>query len=163
MIPLEGCLHWRHTAPFHLQLELDQQHIPRVPGFSNVRRRVVRVFRTDGRLSVGDQITFGEIWVYGSGDDLATGPMCMLVDEFNDARYMEVYLSGNPPVLHLAAYELRVIAAPTDRPTLTPEQLEQLIEERSRGQQQVDPAQSGQPAGRWWQFWRSRLQASMRR
>ena len=52
--------------PFHVQLELNKrEEMPRTPG---KRRLQGRVFRTDGRLAVGDEIAFS-LWVCRKGDE----------------------------------------------------------------------------------------------
>jgi hypothetical protein len=149
-IPLEGRLEWRRTAPFHVQLELEKpQDIQRLPDDIEVRGRAVRVFRTDGRLAVGDRCGF-TLWVCRAGDE-PTGPAYMYYDDFVTASYVEAYLYGNPPKCELAAYEFTVISAPSDEPILTARELDE-------GLEQLDKARRG-PAGmskgtRWWQFWR---------
>jgi hypothetical protein len=127
-IPLEGCLYWRRTAPFHVQLELEKPHaIQTVSGDVQVQGRAVRVFRTDGRLAVGDRVAFA-LCVCREGDE-PTGPAYIYCEDFNAARYMEAYLVGDPPEFKLAAYEFNVIPSPSDEPTLTPRQLEELLEQ----------------------------------
>ena len=128
---------WRRTAPFHVQLELEKpQHIRRVAGDIKVQGRAVRVFRTDGRLTVGDQLAFA-LWACDPAQ-IPTGPAYIYFDDWATANYIEAYLFGNPPELHLAGYEFSVIRAPTDGPTLTPGQLEELLGMTKK----------------WWQFWR---------
>ena len=136
-IPLQGRLEWRRTAPFHVQLELEKpEDLQRVAGQIQVQGRAVRVFRTDGRLAVGDRVAF-PLWVCDAGD-VPTGPAYIYYDTFMAASYMEAYLGGNPPELWLAAYEFSVIRAPSDEPTLTPRELEEWL---------------GQFDKKWWQFW----------
>jgi hypothetical protein len=150
-IPLEGRLRGRRTAPFHIQLELEKpQDIQRTAGDVQVRGRAVRVFRTDGRLAVGDRFAF-PLWVCRAGDE-PTGPAYIYYDDFMTASYMEAYLYGNPPECKLAAYEFSVIRAPSEEPILTPRELEELLE------QQFDNARAAPAripkATKWWQPWK---------
>jgi hypothetical protein len=148
-IPLEGRLWWRRTAPFHVQLELEKaRDLVRALGETQVRGLAVRVFRTDGRLSAGDRIEF-PLWVCRTGDE-PTGPAFIYEDAFSRAEYIEAYLAGTPPKCQLAAYEFCVLDAPSDRPVLTPEQLEQPKPPRVAPQ-----TKTGQVSKRrTWQFWK---------
>jgi hypothetical protein len=150
-IALEGRLRWRQTAPFHVQLELEKTHdVPRVPSVTRVQGRAIRVFRTDGRLAAGDHIAFG-LWVCREGDE-PTGPAYIYYDEFMRAIHMEAYLHGNPPECELAAYEFSVIDAPSEQPTLTVGELEELL---ARFGKPGAPTPRTPKARRWWQFWKT--------
>ncbi len=149
-IPLEGRLKWRRTAPFHVQLELEKpEDIQRVAGEIQVQGRAVRVFRTDGRLAVGDRFAF-PLWVCRAGDE-PTGPAYIYYDDFMTASYLEAYLCGNPPEVLLAAYEFSVIRAPSEEPTLTPRELEELLEQFANNR--TAPARILKATKRW-QFWK---------
>ena len=149
-IPLEGRLRWRRTAPFHVQLKLEKpEDIQRIAGDIQVQGRAVRVFRTDGRLTVRDRFAFS-LWVCRAGDE-PTGPAYIYYDDFMTASYMEAYLCGNPPECRLAAYEFSVIPAPSEEPTLTPSELEELLEQYDNAR--VAPARIPK-ATKWWQFWK---------
>ena len=125
-IPVAGRLKWRRTAPFHVQLEVETPaDIDRVPGNIQIQGRTIRVFRTDDRLAVGDRVVF-TLGLCDPGDE-PDGPAFIYFDEFATARYMEVYLYGDPPNCKLAAYEFSVIDAPSEEPTLTPRQLEDML------------------------------------
>ena len=124
-IALEGRVKWRMTAPYHVQLQLDQKpQSLKVPSTILLQGTVVRAFRSDGRLRCGDRVGFS-IWVCQPGDEL-TGPAFAHYEEFMQASHVEVYLHGNPPNCELAAYEFALISAPTDRPSMTVAQLEEL-------------------------------------
>src|SRR5262249_47562226 len=98
---LEGRLKGRRTAPFHVQLALEKPHdIQRVAGEIQVQGRAVRVFRTDGRLAVGDRVAFA-LWACDPRDE-PTGPAFIYFDQFTTAKYMEAYLYGDPPACKLA-------------------------------------------------------------
>ena len=124
-ISLEGRIASRMSAPYHVQLELDQKAAPvEVPSIVVVQGRVVRLFRSDSRLKSGDRLGF-KIWVCQPGDE-PTGPAFVYYKEFMSASYVEVYLHGNPPNCELAAYEFALISAPTDQPSMTIAQLQEL-------------------------------------
>lgn len=140
---------WRRTAPFHVQLELDTARgRQRASGQTRVRGQAIRVFRTDGRLTLGDQVEF-PLWVCQEGDE-PTGPAFIYVDAFERAAYMEAYFAGNPPDYRLAAYEFCVIPAPSERPVLIPEELEEPVARFASVRQDNSP-----PRGeRRWRFWK---------
>ena len=138
-IPLEGRLKGRQTAPFHGQLELEKsEDFDALLGERRIYGRTVRVFRSDGRVSVGDRLGFA-LWVCHPGD-IPTGPAFIFFDDLKPARYMEAYLYGDPPECELAAYEFTVIRTPSDEPTLTPRQLEELLEELRHGRRILENA-----------------------
>src|SRR5262245_5599227 len=123
-IPVEGRVHWRRTAPFHVQVELERAvDRERRLGEIQVHGLVIRVFRTDGRLSAGDHLEF-PLWVCRRGDE-PTGPAFIYEDAFVRAQYIEAYLAGDPPKCQLAAYEFCVLGRPSDQPALTAEELEE--------------------------------------
>ena len=95
MIPFEGRLGWRQTAPFHIQLELDKtEGAPRVLGETRVQGRAIRVFHTDGRLAVGDRIVFS-LWVCREGDE-PTGPAYIYYDAFMRAITWRLIFTAAP-------------------------------------------------------------------
>ena len=146
-IPDEERLHWRQTAPFHVQLQLEKTgDCGQSLGERQVHGLVVRVFRTDGRLKSGDRIEF-PLWVCRPGDP-PTGETFIFDDAFSRAEYLEAFLTGTPPKCEIAACEFCVVAAPSDRPVLTPYELEQ------PGSPQVAPPTKEVPKRRFWQFWR---------
>ncbi len=148
MLP-EGRLHWRRVAPFHLQIEiLKDSTKSRVPSEVEIHGRVVRIFRTDGRLKSGDNISF-YLWVCRRGDE-PTGPAYVYYDDFIQATHMEVYLRGNPPRCELAAYEFTVLHSASDEPVMSVAQLEN--EFRRLGEiLDIEPSTPSRPP--WWQFW----------
>ena len=124
-IGLEGRVKGRMTAPYHVQFQLDKKAEPlKVPSDIVLCGQVVRVFRSDGRLGRGDRVGF-KIWVCQPGDEI-TGPAFIHHDAFMQASYIEAYLYGTPPDCNLAAYEFAVLSAPTDEPSMTVAQLEEL-------------------------------------
>ena len=147
---LEGRIYSRKTAPFHVQLELDKrQGVPRVPSITRVQGRAIRVFRTNGRVAVGDHTAFA-LYVCRPGDE-PTGPAYIYFDELMRATHIEVYLNGTPPECELAAYEFSVIDAPSEQPYLTVGELESLP---SRCKQlEVDKGRASKAKSRW-RFWK---------
>lgn len=121
--------------------------MPKVPSITRVQGRAVRVFRTNGRLAVGDHIAFA-LWVCRPGDE-PTGPAYIYFDELMRATLIEAYLHGTPPECELAAYEFPVIDAPSELPYLTVGELENLpvrCKEPEAGTGRASRAKS------WWQF-----------
>ncbi len=88
-----------------------------------VQGLVVRAFRTDGLLGLGDRVEF-PLWVCRRGDE-PTGPAFIYDEAFSRAEYMEAYLAGTPPKCQLVAYEFCVLEAPTDQPVLRADELEE--------------------------------------
>jgi hypothetical protein len=123
-ISLEGRVYWRTTAPFHVQFQLEKEEHVKIPSAIFMGGQVVRVFRSDGRLGLGDRVRF-KIWLCQPGDE-PTGPAFIYHSAFTRARYIEAYLHGQPPDCDLAAYELEVLSAPTDEPTMSVAQLQHL-------------------------------------
>jgi len=92
----EGRVRARKDAPYHVQLELENnQEVQGLPVQTQVEGRVIRVFRSDGRLVSGDHVTF-DIWLCQKGDE-PTGPAYIYYEQFLRASHMEVYLLGDPP------------------------------------------------------------------
>ena len=121
--------------------------MPRDGGETRVQGQAIRVFRTDGRLAVGDRVAF-RLWVCREGD-IPTGPAYIYYDAFVEATYLEAYLHGTPPECELAAYEFRVIDAPSDEPTLTVEELEGMLAQFER----AGHTPRKHKGKRWWQVW----------
>ena len=124
MMAPECRLHGRRVAPFHIQIEiLKGSTQPRVASEVEIHGRIVRTFRTDGRLKSGDNISFDNLWVCRPGDE-PTGPAYVYYDDFIQATHMEVYLDGNPPKCKLAAYEFTLLHGASDEPVMSVAQLE---------------------------------------
>jgi hypothetical protein len=104
-------------------MALDTRVVER--GRAQIAGKVVRAFRTDGRLAEGSRVSF-EIWVCRPGDE-PTGPAYIYADALAKAFFIEAYLHGTPPACELAAYEFTSVEAPTDQPVLNPAELEELL------------------------------------
>jgi hypothetical protein len=77
---------WRQTAPFHVQLELEKpESHDSLGGDVQVRGRAVRLFRTDGRLTLGDRVGF-EVFACNPGDE-PTGPAYIYFDDLIKATH----------------------------------------------------------------------------
>jgi len=143
-ISLESRIFGRRTSPFHVQLQLDKSAvIPPSPRRHFIRGQVVRVFRSNGDLGLGDNVAF-EIWMCNPGGE-PTGPAFIYRDALLRALYLEVHLDGEPPHCGLVGYELAVVDAPTEEPKLTAEQLEQVAS------QWLSRAEEPTVRKRWWE------------
>jgi len=79
-VPYVGHLNARLRARFHVQVELTR--VPsgcKTPGAVPVVGRVVRVFRGNSILSIGDQLTF-DVRVFRPGNRLPVGAYSMLYE-----------------------------------------------------------------------------------
>jgi hypothetical protein len=148
-ISVQGRLAARREAPFHIQMAVEARSVMR--GEAQIAGKVVRVFRTDGRLEEGDAITWA-IWVCRPGDE-PTGPAYIYADDLERVSFIEAYLRGTPPACDLAAYEFTLIDAPTERAVLSPAELEELMKDPSPRQEAVMPASPNRV--KWWQFWKA--------
>jgi hypothetical protein len=148
-ISIQGRVAARREAPFHIQMAVEARYVVRDE--AQIAGKVVRVFRTDGRLKEGDDITW-TIAVCRPGDE-PTGPAYIYVADLARASFIEVYLQGTPPSCHLAAYEFTLIDGPTERAVLRQAELEELLKDpypRQEAGTLVDPNRR-----KWWQFWRT--------
>jgi len=113
-----GLLRARIKAPFHVQAELLKSQIQVKPdSFVEIQGRVVRVFRRDRRLKLGDHISF-RLFVRRSGRPPLTGVAPVEENEFMKATHIEAYLDGSPPKCRLT-YEFTLLNGPTKRPKMT--------------------------------------------
>ena len=123
-----GELRSRLSARFHVQIELTRAPSGfQTPAAVYVDGRVVRLFRGDSSLSIGDKLTF-EVNVCRRGDRLPLGPSFMLYDTFLAARYLEAFLNGSPPHCHLALDQCVALSDPTRRPHLRSSRVAYMVE-----------------------------------
>jgi hypothetical protein len=154
-IPLAGRITWRMTAPYHVQLQLESKSEPlRIPSEVVLKGHVVRVFRSDGRLGPGDRVAF-KLFVCKPGDE-PTGPAFIYCKPFTQATHVEAYLHGDPPDCKLAAHEFAVISAPSDEPSMTVRQLQELVDLA------LAPTK-GQSVGKRKAWWKRMLRKSVER
>jgi hypothetical protein len=152
VIALEGRLHWRKVAPYHIQIEVQKSPVQfRLPDSVEISGRVVRVFRTDGRLATGDHVAF-QLWVCRPGEE-PTGPAYVYYEDFIQTTHIEVYLHGIPPKCELAAYEFTILNGASDEPTMSAEQLEEEL--RSAGEVPKSGGLGTSDPKAWWQFWKN--------
>jgi hypothetical protein len=109
----------RIQARFHVQVELvSVPEIARTPSNVHVGARVIRVFRGAPDLRIGDLVEF-ELSVCRQDDDIADGGTSWTdSDALRRARFMEVYLNGEPPNTSMALGESRIIETPSEFPAL---------------------------------------------
>jgi len=141
----------RHEARFHVQVEvLSAVPVERTPGPMPIGAHVVQVFRSDGTLAVGDPVRFKE-QVTRAGDELPCGGMIWKAhDDVLSARYLEVFLDGDPPNCAIPLCQSEVLAAPTARPRMRG--YFPLIAVRIRALRIA--ARADAEGRRWWRFWR---------
>src|SRR5260370_23217472 len=126
-IPYIGHLAARLGARFHVQLEVTPSTVLQTPALVPLNGRVVRVFRSDGTLSVGDQVCFS-VHVARQGDDIWTGPSFMSYEAFVCANHVEAFLNGDPPECEAAADECIALDRATRRPRLKASRLAYIVE-----------------------------------
>ena len=148
-IPIQARLTARREAPFHIQMAVEKRAVVR--GEAQITGKVVRVFRTNGRLEEGDNIAW-PIWVCQPGDE-PTGAAYIYGDDLARASFIEAYLWGTPPACELAAYEFTLIDTPTEQPVLSPAELEKLLTNPYPRQEAV--TSTVRDRVKWWQFWRA--------
>jgi hypothetical protein len=149
MDSLERSIHCRRTAPFHVQVELVRDLEPDL-GPRRVQGRVVQVFRGDGRVVPGDEITF-RLWLCEPRKE-PTGECYVYLSDFSRVRYIEAYLLGSPPKCEIAGNEFAVIYSPSQTPRLTVGDLEELDAQWAKAE--ADSMRIQKVRRRWWQFWK---------
>ena len=144
---LDRRIDFRRTAPFHLQvqLETDSESLRHIL----VHGHVVRVFRSDGRIVLGDRIAF-RLWVCERGKE-PTGEAYVYRDEFGRSTHMELYLHGSPPKWEIVGYEFMLLDSPSESPHMT---LRDLEESGARLGEAEKNSPQAPKAPKWWQFWR---------
>ena len=163
----------QYESQYHLQVELDKNCRANDADFRSnhegrlgVRGKVMRIFRGDRELSLGDVVTFNvsirkeEIPLYGS--------RTIWAKQFDEAEFMEVFLDGEPPDLQVAQDCFYLIAEITPEPTVSIDidlarkaalergtllQRSELAIERRRRGATYSPNPITKPRG-WWKFWR---------
>ena len=126
-IPYVGRLSARSRARFHVQVKLssllgDFQTPAAIP----VEGSVVRIFRGDSSLSIGDKLAF-HVNVCRREDRIPCGPAYMSYETFLQARYLETFLDGTPPCVEAIDLGL-ILSAPTRKPQLPGSRLAYTVE-----------------------------------
>ena len=118
-IPLSERKKARDAATYHVQVELLD-----VPGgfaqpYGNlgVQGRVVRIFKGDSRLKIGDRVEFS-VAIVVDPECLLDGGLTLPYDELLRARYLEVCLNGVPPRCNTVIDLHDIVPEPTDSPQI---------------------------------------------
>ena len=128
-----------------------------------IQGRVVRVFRSDGRLDVGDPAGFS-IWVCDGPESAPTGFAFIVREALTRATHIEAYLHDAPPNCELAGYEFCVVDGPLEEPALTVDGLrnglgvsekDEPLPESMRFDESDAPRPATTPRKRWWRFWKN--------
>jgi len=112
----------RRDARFHVQVKLTD--LPAAPTNDYVRigGAVIRVFRGETTLKFGDSVSF-TLWVCSRGKE-PTGPAYVYFEDLIGMGNVEAYLTGKPPDCDVVGYEFILLREPSEKPTLTAEDLE---------------------------------------
>ena len=109
----------RHDAAFHVQVELIK--LPTgadTPCTITVCARVVEVFRALKSINPGDTVRFG-VDVNRRDDEIpAGGTIWIDYDNLSSARFMEVFLDGDPPDCQVALWNCQLIDSPSRKPKM---------------------------------------------
>ena len=117
MLPPPAYIEARLLAKFHVQVEIEPSVVDATPAYLPVRGRVRRVFR-GGSLEPGAELRF-TVPVCRRGDEIMPGgDLWMYHEQFQGAKYMEVFLDGTPPECKLACSQCSVVAGLSDLPQL---------------------------------------------
>lgn len=118
-IPLSERKKARDAATYQVQVEL--LDVPR--GFAQrygnlaIKGRVVRIFKGDSRLKIGDRVEFS-VAVIVDPECLVDGGLALPYDELLRARYLEVCLNGVPPRCDTVIDLYDIVPEPTDSPRI---------------------------------------------
>jgi hypothetical protein len=88
-----------------------------LPGLLNLRVAVVEVFRGAARLPVGTALGF-TVPAADEHHPPPPGSRHADIGAARRARYIEAYLDGEPPALHLSGDEFEFIDVPSAQPVL---------------------------------------------
>lgn len=108
----------RRDAEFHVQVEI--RHVQRnvaTPGQACVDADVIRIFRGQHALKLGDAVRFVVSVLTGneSLDDVPIGGTIWTnYNNLQEARYLEVFLDGLPRECAVALWQLAIIDSPSD-------------------------------------------------
>ncbi len=88
------------------------------PGKARVVASVVRMFRGDGTLAIGDTVTF-DLSVLQRMDQMPTSGECWtLADRVSAEKVMEAFLDGDPPECELALWQSLLIDSESAEPRM---------------------------------------------
>jgi len=136
----------RREAPYHVQIEIGE--LPpeiKTPSAVPIMGQAVRVFKSDGKLKVGERVNF-TVRVFRETDLVPPGSAYLLEDALRHAAYMEAFLNGPPPQFDLVLDERTLLDAPTAEPVMSSTEL------GGHG----ETARENAPArsSKWWEFWK---------
>ena len=119
MLPSEFYYVARHEARFHVQARFELVgEVDRTPCFAQVEATVVSVFRGKDLIRVGERLCFG-VGVTRPGDCLPESGVVWQPDAaFREARFVEVFLNGDPPACEVALSQIMLLDAPSDGPRM---------------------------------------------
>ncbi len=109
----------RRNAAFHVQVELIELPTSTdTPCTITVSARVVQVFRALKSIDPGDMVRFG-VAVNRRDDDIpAGGTIWIDYENLSSARFMEVFLDGDPPDCQVALWNCQLIDSPSRKPKM---------------------------------------------
>lgn len=150
MLQADFYLMARHEARFHVQVEvITVSPVERTPGPVRLDARVIQVFRGDRTLKAGDRVTFEE-HVMRPGDSIPCGGILWKEGgALQQARYLEVFLNGDPPECAVPLCQSEVIAAPSNKARMRG--WYPLVATRQRAFRLLARRQAASRP--WWRFW----------
>ena len=115
----ETYLRARKLARFHVQVKLEDARLPSsYPGEARIIAIVVRLFRGNEGLAVGDRVTF-DLCVVQHMDQIPTsGEWWTLAARVSAGQLMEAFLDGEPPDCKLAHWQSMLIDADSAEPQM---------------------------------------------
>lgn len=120
MLPLSHYEQARRDAEFHVQVEI--RHVQRnvaTPGQARVDANVIRIFRGQHALKLGDAVRF-VVSVLTGNESLDNVPIGGTIwTNYNNlpaTRFLEVFLDGLPPECAVALWQLSIIDSLSDLP-----------------------------------------------
>jgi hypothetical protein len=118
----------RLHARFHVQVELIRSGAaPQTPAAIPTKARVVRVFRGNGAINVGDEIMFS-VHVAGRNGEVWEDFCFLPYETYIQATYMEVFLNGEPPRCEVAQDECIPLVSSTRTPRLRSSRIAYMVE-----------------------------------
>ena len=117
MLPLSHYEQARRDAEFHVQVKIRHvQSNVATPGQARVDAEVIRIFRGQHALKLGDAVRF-VVSVLTGNENFKDVPFGGTIwTNYNDlqaAKYLEVFLDGLPPECAVALWQLVIIDSPS--------------------------------------------------
>lgn len=119
VLPHSHYVRARQNAAFHVQVELiETLSAADTPCTITVCARVVRVFRASKSIHSDDTVRFG-VAVNRRDDEIPDGGTIWIdYENFSSARFMEVFLDGDPPDCQVALWQCQLIESPSRKPKM---------------------------------------------